>query len=235
MRVIYAALVALGIGTGAASADPVADKMRFDVYVQGKKSGDLRMQGRDKAESYAAQVALKLKGDLAAKFDAKVSGTLDSGGYVPAKYSETSDIAGRRGAVSLGWDVAGVPAARYKGGPEDHWLTPDKTDAMGLMDPATAIWMVMQPREPNDLCRLDLAIYDGARRMQLKTREPKPRGGAVTCVGRLTRTEGYSEAELEAGSTFAFELEYQPAGRGLYRANRVTLPMGLGQVILVRR
>lgn len=237
MRVICAALVALGsvLGASEASAE-AADKMRFDIYVQGKKSGDLRMQGRDKAKgSYAAQVALRLKGDLAARFEAKVAGGIDSGGYLPGTYSETSAIAGRSGAVRLSWDDAGVPSARYKGGPAEHWLTPDKAEATGVMDPATALWMLMQPRAAGDLCGLDLAIYDGARRMQLTTREPKPRGGAITCVGRVTREAGYSETELEAGASFAFEIEYQPSRGDLFRANRLTMPMGIGQVIALRR
>lgn len=223
------ALWALGLLAGPVFA--ASEKGRFDVYVQGQKAGELRFQGREKATSYTAQISLKLRGSDT-RFEGKVAGALELDTYIPAKYSEKSQIGGRSAHVSMAF-VEGTAQPKHKGALMAHWVTPDA--AVNLPDPVTALWQLFQARLPATLCQLETGIYDGARRMSLRTLSPKPRGDAVTCLGNLFRDAGYSEDELSNGTAFAFEIEYAPSRDGTYRANRIDLNTARGRVILVRR
>ncbi|KNG95172.1 hypothetical protein ATO11_00530 [Pseudaestuariivita atlantica] len=222
-------LILLGTGAEAAS-----EKARFDVYLQGQKQGDLRVQGREKGAKYSAELRLKIKGDMPFTVEAKVQGQLVDAAYVPVKYTEKrTDADGKTGVTITYPEADGPPSVARRGEAAPHWLMPEA--GTGLADPATVLWQLMQSRLPEAACNLDLRMFDGARILRLRTLEPAPRGPSITCNGNLFREKGFSDEELEVFDIVNFVIEYAPVRGGLMQTSRINLDLPQGRVILVRR
>lgn len=234
-----AALIAALLAPVPARADQ-ADAIRFDVILRGIKAGELRIDGRIEGARYTASGVMETTGLAAAirkiRYSATAQGAARETRFTPARYTETADRgSGKRRDFEIRYR-AGTPvsvASNPPRTPKDHDVDPAKQG--GTIDPLTALYAVLRDVAPDQACQLDVKMFDGARRSQVRLAAPKPAGKGVTCSGEYRRLEGFSEREMAEKSRFPFTLTYAPTADGRLRVVEISTETILGKGHLKRR
>lgn len=234
-----ATLIAALLLPGAALADQ-ADAIRFDVILHGIKAGELRIDGQIEGARYAAQGVMETTGLAAAlrkiRYTATTQGAMRETRFTPARYTETAE---RGNGTRRDFEIryrAGTPvsvASNPPRTPKDRDVDPAKQG--GTIDPLTALYAVLRDVAPDQACRLDVKMFDGARRSQVQLSAPRPKGKGVTCAGEYRRLEGFSAREMAEKSRFPFTLTYAPTEDGRLRVVEISTETILGKGHLKRR
>lgn len=233
------ALVASLLLPGTLRADQT-DAIHFDVILRGIKAGELRIDGRIDGSTYAAEGVMETTGLAAAirkiRYTAATEGRARDTRFTPARYTETAE---RGGGNTRAFEI------RYKAGrpvsvtsnpprtPKDRDVDPAKQG--GTIDPLTALYAVLRDVNPDEACKLDVKMFDGARRSQVQLSAPRPARIGVTCSGEYRRLAGFSEREMAEKSRFPFTLTYAPTADGRLRVVEISTETILGKGHLKRR
>lgn len=229
-----AGIIALTIAVAPVTA--TAETGAFDVFVRGIKAGKLTFSGTETGGAYKAEGGLRTTGIVSAvakfTFNASVRGRTSGASYRPSGYAEKSDTGRRKTNKSLTYS-GGIPKVQRSGSAKDYWMKPG--GQKGTIDPMTATYLLLKARPRDELCKLDLPLYDGARRVQLVLSSPATSGDRITCKGSYVRKGGFSAKELADGTRFPFKVEYAPQSGGLYRVERLDMTTVRGRALFVRR
>ncbi len=207
----------------------------FNINLLGIKAGELRYSVRHEGNNYSAAGKIFPTG-LAAQFvnfafDVSVSGRITKNGYAPIRYSEKSDN-GRRQEEKYLTYTNGIARVKSPKLPKPYWADPK--DQKGTVDPMTAIMWTLSDKTQDDLCRQDIPIFDGARRVQITLSNRQDRDGSATCDGVYRRIDGFSKSELEQGTTFPFTISYEKIG-DFYQTKRFDVQSVRGRVSVTRQ
>lgn len=233
----------LGLGTSGLAAPAEGDTAaRFDVRLLGVKVGQMTLAGRIRAGAYVVTSEFSttgVAGRLArAGFDLSARGKVDARGFVPERYDEYIDTGRRKSSARLRY-ARGVP--RITGGtlaseapdPGDTPLDPAREG--GTLDPLTAMFAALHDQPAEALCRVNVTVFDGARRSEIVMAARSDAGdGTVTCSGTYRRLGGFSARELERQTVFPFTVTYAPGG-GRMQARHVSMRSSYGKAELLRR
>lgn len=232
---LAAMIAALGLPLRAQTTDV----MTFDVYISGIKAGVFGISGVEDGGRYSASGKIRSTGLLSliqeVEFDARATGRVTNGGYVPSTYSETTVSNERTSSAQMEY-VAGVPQVKVYDPPQERREGDvDPATQGGTLDPMTAIFALVRSKSRDEVCDLDVFLFDGRRRSQVVTNTPQADGDTIECSGALRRVAGYSRRELERRSQFPFEMTYERNAAGTYDVTRVSVQTLLGRATLRRR
>ncbi|MDP3341365.1 DUF3108 domain-containing protein [Frigidibacter sp.] len=238
LAALVLALAALPLGPHPAAANQT-DSAVFDLHLRGLRAGTLSIAGAIDGATYAASGKLQSSGVLAAikkiRYDAKVSGSLSGTRYTPRTYHETADT-GRRQSESVMEYRAGVPQLKVYNPPrkpEDQDIDPATQG--GTVDPMTAAYATLRDVPEAEACKLNLTLFDGKRRSQVKLSNPVKQGDRITCAGEYRRLQGFSAEDMAEKTRFPFRLIYRPAQNGVLRVGEVEMDTLYGKGVLKRR
>lgn len=234
-----AAVGVLFLAATAAVADQT-DSAVFDLTLRGIRTGTLSVSGAIDGKSYQASGVLKTGGIVAllkkVRYDARASGTVMNGRFVPSRYEEDADT-GKRQSQSVMSYKAGVPQVKVYNPPKAP--RPGDIDPAtqgGTVDPLTAAFAALRDVAPQEACNLKLVMFDGRRRSQVVLANPKPAAdGGLTCSGEYRRLEGFSAEEMAEKSRFPFTMTYAPLADGRMRVTEIAMDTIYGKGRLTRR
>ena len=90
----------------------------------------------------------------------------------------------------------------------------DPAKQTGTIDPLTALYAVLRDVDRGEACKLDVKLYDGSKRTQVKLEPAQSKGANVICAGEYRRLEGFSAKDMDEKSRFPFTLTYAPTPDG---------------------
>lgn len=216
------------------------DRIVFDLSLRGIPAGSVTVNGKIAGNSYGATGVVETNGLLGAIRKIRYNGTV-SGGYQAGRFTpQRFDLSTQRGDdrfTNLIVYKNGVPVSVSRNPPRKPRATDvDPAQQGGTIDPLTALYAVLRDVDSDAACKLDVALYDGAKRTRVRLSAPKPAGKGVTCTGEYRRLAGFSDREMQEKTSFPFTLIYAPTPDGqrlqVVEINTDTI---LGKGRLVRR
>ncbi len=216
------------------------DRIVFDVILKGVTAGQLSINGKIEGASYGATGTLQTTGLVGMlkklRHDAAVSGSFRAGRFTPLKYSETAQ---RNGKVIEHGIIykAGTPVSVTRNPPRTPGaLDVEPANQGGTIDPLTALYAVLRDVDRAEACKLDVKMYDGSKRSQVRLEAPQAAGEGVVCKGEYRRLEGFSPEDMAEKSRFPFTLTYAPTPDGArLQVIEISTDTILGQGRLKRR
>ncbi|KFE35942.1 DUF3108 domain-containing protein [Thioclava atlantica] len=235
---LAAAVLAIPLGAMAARAEQ-SERIVFDVKLRGIRAGELAINGKVVNGSYGANGVLQTAGLVGflrkIKFIASVTGHVSQGRFTPMKYAETDEAPGRNATHEIIYQN-GTPVSVSRVPPRPpNPRDVDPAKQGGTVDPLTALYAVLRDVPRDEACQLDVKMYDGARRSQVRLFKPQPNGEGLVCAGEYRRLEGFSEKDMAEKSRFAFTLYYDPSPKGGLQVDRIETETLYGKGSLSRR
>ena len=210
-------------------------QQKFDIYITGLKIGELTYAVNTKGPNYAVRGIIRATGLVGAiakfHFDATAFGKMYKGRHRAQRYTETSDN-GKRISTKKMIYKNGVPTLTYSEPRKDYWVRP--LEQKGTVDPMTAIMALLADQPKDASCRLEMDIFDGARKFSIKLIEKNTSDGKLSCKGTYTKIAGYSKKEWAQGKGFPFELKYI-LKYDIYRVDRLVMSTSRGRTSFIRR
>ena len=211
----------------------------FDIYLRGVKAAQLVYSAIEEGGQYSAAAKLHTTGLIGwlrtVSYDVQAQGRVRNHDLVPTLYRELRNNDG---------EVRGARMA-YRGGvPLGHELDPPEPPREGAIDPATqggtldvmsAIYAVFRERPRDKVCGVDEYIFDGRRRTQIVTRNPRTDGDSIVCDAQYRRVAGFSDEDMAERQVFPFRLIYEENGNGSWHVTRVEMETTYGKGSMVRR
>ncbi|MEM7471283.1 MAG: DUF3108 domain-containing protein [Pseudomonadota bacterium] len=230
----YATLMALcsTLLTGPVWAEGRTDAV-FSVSIRGISAGTLSVKGVEKSGRYDTTGVLKSGGLLglvaSVKYTAKASGAVRGARFAPTRYDEDADTGKRKSRTTMTY-AGGVPSvvAGSTGA-----LSP--ASQKGTVDPQTAIYAAFRDVNEDEVCKLDVQMFDGKRRSQVRLRSPRAEGDQILCNGEYRRLKGFSAEDMAEKTRFPFNLYYAKTAEGRYRVERVVTETLYGTAVMTRR
>lgn len=208
----------------------------YDLRILGLKLGEMRIVGRVAGGTYQAKSQFYTTGVTGAlsgaRFTARSTGRATTNGLKPQRYSEDINTGKRETSARLSYRNG---APRVTGGTlaaEEDRLDP--ATQRGTLDPMTALFEALRLQPKDGLCQLDLVTFDGARRSSFRLTERAENGTSVTCSGRYTRLQGFSDSAMRRQTVFPFSITYTPMG-DLMQARAMQVRSSYGKVTLALR
>ncbi|MCE5973747.1 DUF3108 domain-containing protein [Sinirhodobacter sp. WL0062] len=194
------------------------DRIQFDVELKGLKAGRLTINGKIEGASYGANGSLETTGLLGAlkklRHEASVAGDFKAGAFTPLSYNQTSERGDKKVDHVIVYQ-SGTPVSVSRNPPRTpRDLDVDPAKQTGTIDPLTALYAVLRDVDRAEACALDVKLYDGSKRTQVKLEPAQTKGENVICSGEYRRLEGFSAKDMEEKSRFPFTLTYAPTPDG---------------------
>jgi hypothetical protein len=167
---LLAALICLALP---APAQTVRDTMTFDVYLGGFRAGVMGVSGVTDGDQYRAAAKIQTTGIVAlvrdAGYDARSSGRIEKGRFVPAIYEETANTGERANSATMEY-ANGVPQVKVYDPPQKpRSRDVDPATQGGTLDPMTTIYALLRDLPPDEVCTLNVFMFDGRRRSEPAT------------------------------------------------------------------
>ncbi len=238
-RVATAAALAVASALPAPSRAEAAFDGAFDVVFRGIVAGRATWRANEAPGAYAVSALLQSTGLLRLVADiryvAEVTGVRSGDRFSPSRYREEANTGQRKQAAVMAFR-RGVPVVEkveppQPPGPND--LDPAKE--RGVVDPLTALYLVLRDVPKDRACTARAVIFDGRRRSQVALSRPQASGDRITCAGEYRRLAGFTEFEMRERQRFPFELTYASDGNGGLRVVEVTIETVYGPARLIRR
>lgn len=238
-RALLAAAWLAALAAAPAARADQTDSAQFDLQLRGISAGTLALSGAIEGAGYAASGRLQSAGLVAwlrkISYDARASGSLRAGKFTPHRYEEKADTGRRRTEAVMDYR-AGVPQLKVYNpprAPQDQDIDPASQG--GTVDPLTAAYATLRDIPADQACQLQLTLFDGKRRSQIRLSDPRPAEGGLTCAGEYRRLQGFSADDMAEKSRFPFTLHYRDLGDGRLRVTQVTMDTIYGKGALKRR
>ncbi|EPX80884.1 DUF3108 domain-containing protein [Litoreibacter arenae] len=217
-----------------AVADGTTDAV-FSVAIRGITAGTLKIKGQEAGGRYSASGVLQSGGLVGlvarVKYTASSSGRVSGSNFSPARYDEKADTGKRKSSASMTYK-GGVPSVSdYVPGP--NVVKPSTQN--GTVDPMTALYAAFRDVRRDQVCKLDVKMYDGKRRSQVKLSSPRSDGDMIMCDGEYRRLAGFSPEDMAEKARFPFNLFYAQTADGRYRVEKVVTQSLYGNATMTRK
>ena len=233
---LWCALAAgLLLGSGAA-----AEERRFELRIAGLPAARVALAAEEDSDRYAVAARMVATGLVRLFFpldyEARAEGRRAEGGWQPRAYA----VEVQRGSAGYRTEMVferGTPQVTLQQPPRD-WgpQALDPATQAGTVDPLTLIHAMLRDAEDAvALCRLDLAMFDSARRAHFSMQGPAAEGEEMVCRGQYRRVAGYSEEEIARRRAFDLTFHYRPAAGGRYLLHEVRARSMAGPARLIRQ
>lgn len=208
---------------------------KFSVAIRGINAGTLTVKGSESGGSYKASGVLQSGGLVGlvakVKYTANSSGRVKGSNFSPTRYDEKADTGKRKSSSSMSYK-GGVPTV------SDYKPTPDgvkPSTQKGTVDPMTALYAAFRDVNKDEVCKLNVKMYDGKRRSQVKLSTPRADGDMIKCDGEYRRLAGFSAEDMAEKSRFPFNLFYAKTADGRYRVEKVVTHTLYGNAVMKRK
>ncbi len=205
----------------------------FNLSIRGLNAGTLTVKGAEQAGRYSTTGILQSGGlvGLVArlKYTAAAQGRVRGARFQPSRYDENADTGKRKSRTVMTY-AGGVP--RVVTG-ETGTLNP--ASQTGTVDPQTAIYAAFRDVNADEVCKLDVQMFDGKRRSQVRLANPRAEGDMIRCDGEYRRLKGFSAREMAEKTRFPLNLFYTQTAEGRYRVEKVVTQTLYGNATLTRR
>ncbi len=194
MKIMIPALTALLIATPAMARDT----LKYSTTVAGIPLGKIKVVVENDEPEYSVRARFNMIPVLRQIFNgdanATVEGALVEGRHLPRESVFRYEGRKSEERTTIRFDEAGVPVDLIAEPPKrkkSYAMSLD--EAVGAVDPATAVAILMRPRE--EACDIVFDVFDGAKRHRISlTGATAPqRGNTVTCEGRYDRVNGFKD------------------------------------------
>lgn len=233
MRAVIIATALAGLmGVSPTLADGQTNAV-FGISIRGLNAGTLTIKGSEQSGAYQTTGELRSGGlvGLVARlrYTAKAQGAVRGARFSPSRYDETADTGKRTSRTTMTYS-RGVPkvVAGSTG-------TLKPASQKGTVDPLTAIYAAFRNVEADQVCKLNVQMFDGKRRSQVRLSSPRPEGDQILCNGEYRRLDGFSAEDMAEKTRFPFNLYYTQTPRGDYRVERVVTQTLYGNAVMTRR
>ena len=212
-----------------------ATNARFSVSIRGLTAGSLTIKGEENGKAYNASGVLQSGGLVGlvakVKYSASASGQVNGGGFSPTRYDEQADTGKRKSSASMSYK-GGIPlVSDFEPGPNVVHPSTQK----GTVDPMTALYAAFRDVNQDEVCKLDVKMFDGKRRSQVKLATPRADGDKIKCDGEYRRLAGFSAEDMAEKTRFPFNLYYSKTGDGRYRVEKVVTHTLYGNAVMKRK
>ncbi|WP_299303461.1 DUF3108 domain-containing protein [uncultured Litoreibacter sp.] len=205
----------------------------FSVAIRGITAGTLTVKGSEMGGSYSTTGVLQSGGLVglvkSLKYTASAKGAVKGSSFRPSRYDENADTGKRKSKTTMTYS-GGVPKV-VAGSTGD--LNP--ASQKGTVDPQTAIYAAFRDVDQADVCKLNVQMFDGKRRSQVKLASPRADGNMIKCDGEYRRLKGFSAEDMAEKTRFPFNLYYAKTADGRYRVEKVVTQTLYGNATMTRR
>ncbi len=218
----------------------VAAERHFELRIAGLPAARVTLAADETDGAYAVAARMVSTGFARLLFpldyEARAEGRRADGGWQPRAYA----VEVRRGGEAYRTEMVyerGTPQVTLQQPPRD-WgpQALDPATQADAVDPLTLIHAMLRDVQDADaLCRLDLAMFDSARRAHFSMQGPEAEGGEMVCHAQYRRVAGYSEADMARRQAFDLTFHYRPAADGGFRLAEVRARSLAGPARLIRR
>lgn len=237
---IRSALAVLALLLGPMPAAAQSMDAQYAVSLRGVPVGSIAMRGRDSGSGYSISAAARASGLVGAlvayAYDATAEGSITGGQHVSSRYEEQEDDDGERTSTVTLYR-AGTPVSVTFTPPRapEPWDI-DPTAQRGVVDPLTALYLVLRPVDPARACNATFDTFDGRHvaRLSLGAAQAEPDGG-VTCTGEYRRLRGYSPEDLEKRPNATLTVLYAPVADGQVQVQEIRSSTRLGDAVMRRQ
>ncbi|WP_193140591.1 DUF3108 domain-containing protein [Meridianimarinicoccus sp. MJW13] len=222
-------------------AGPVqAETATYNVSFAGIRAGILAFDGSEKGGRYAVNGAARPSGMLKALFDASVdthaAGRVQGNSYRPANAREITRDDGDTVTRTVRFSGSGVPSytrtpPRKK--PPEH--AAPAAQQKGTVDTTTAAYAILRDRPAHLACKLDIEIFDGAKRHRIRLHDAAPTRNGLTCSGTYSRVAGFSPEDMAERVNWPLTMDYEQMSNGTMRVTGLTFPTSFGKARIRRR
>jgi hypothetical protein len=235
LRFFLAALLSLAAATAGAQTTHTGT---FDLKLSGVRAGVVSFSAVEDGRQYSAAARAQSSGLVAMVrdlgYDARATGLITPQGFVPSRYQESANT-GERASRAVMEYVRGVPQVKSYDPPQERRARDvDPATQGGTLDPMTAIFALLRDVPRDQVCTLDVPVFDGRRASRVITRGPEARGDRILCDGEYRRVAGFTERQMREMARFPFSITYAPAG-DRYRVERIAIETLYGRATLDRR
>jgi hypothetical protein len=168
-------------------------------------------------------------------YDAVAEGTMSQAGLpAPARYVEFTDTGRRTSEADLIYR-GGLPIVRHLSTEGRGASTPpvDPARAIGAVDPASVLGLLLSDRPAELACTFDAKVFDGWRLTHVSLSGEA--GGANRCTGVFRRIAGFDPGDMAEGAEFAISVILSPRDGAIVRTEEVIFETPLGKGKLKRR
>ncbi len=231
--------LALAMAAPAPSFAGASDTGTFDIYIRGIRAAVLKFNGAERNGRYAAAGKLESAGVVGllfkVEYDAASKGSVRGSTYVPSRYSEVANT-GKRVSESVMEYKSGVPQVKtYKPAREVKEGDVKPSTQKGTIDPMTAIYAALRDVPKDQICALNVKMFDGARRSQITFSNPVAKEDGFVCDAEYRRLKGFTAAEMAERSKFPFNVHYEQLESGDYRVTKISMATLYGSAVMNRR
>lgn len=194
------------------------ETLRYATSIGGLPLGSLDLATRIEGGGYGVQASFRmvplLRQILNGDAKATAQGAVDAGRYTPQTALFRYDSSDGERRLAMAFDERGHPID-LRVDPPLRKRSYDMTlgDAAGAVDPATAIAIMMAPRE--NPCTLSFDVFDGAKRHRISLTDTLGvERGVVTCAGMYERIKGFKAKYMTPERrTYPFRAELARQGQ----------------------
>jgi hypothetical protein len=235
LRLLLSVLLALPAAVAEAQTTHAAT---YDLTLGGLRAGVVSFSAVEDGGQYSAAARAVSSGLVALvqdlSYDARATGRLTGGGFVPSRYQESANT-GERSSRAVMEYVNGVPQLKAYDPPQERRSRDvDPATQGGSLDPMTAIYALLRDVPREEVCTLDVPVFDGRRASRVTTAGPQADGALIVCAGEYRRVAGFSRSQMRKKTRFPFTITYAPAG-ARYQVERISIDTLYGRATLDRR
>jgi len=235
LKVLGICALALPIAAPQIAAADGATSARFSVSIRGLTAGYLTIKGKEDAGAYSASGVLQSGGLVGlvakVKYTASSSGRVNGSSFSPSRYDESANTGKRKSSASMSYR-GGIPmVSDFEPGP--NAVTP--STQKGTVDPMTALYAAFRDVNADEVCKLNVKMFDGKRRSQVRLASPRAEGDRIKCDGEYRRLAGFSAEDMAEKSRFPFNMFYAKTADGRYRVEKVVTHTLYGNAVMKRK
>jgi hypothetical protein len=218
----------------------LAQEQSYTITVSGLKAGTLTVAANSNGSSYAVTSRAASAG-LAGLFrsfsiTSRVSGTQSGGTLRPLRYVSQSEgaRAGRSAELTFQDGTPTVVNAASEPAPDAPKVDP--ASLTNVVDPLTGLYAILRDTAMDDVCTLDLSMFDGHRVSRVTLSGPRQTDDGLECSGVYRRVAGYPPKDLAERQSFPFTVVYsaEDAGAGRLHAKMLTMDSLFGPARMIR-
>ncbi|MCA8883043.1 MAG: DUF3108 domain-containing protein [Rhodobacteraceae bacterium] len=232
----HALLLAL-IAVGPAAAR--AETGQFTVSFGGLRAGILAYDGTGSGGRYKVAGSARPSGLAGAFFSARVDSAAQG------RNTENTFAPEVAREITRDGDTTVERVFRYAGGVPQITRTPPRSKPQrhaapaaaqkGTVDTTTAAFAILRDRPEALACKLDIAIFDGARRHRIQFNDAQKTASGLRCGGTYTRVAGFSPEEMAEQVTWPLQMDYVRQPDGTMRVAELRFRTSFGSARIRRR